>query len=96
MRNAWIAIFILAGLAGLAQVPPVSNAPPPVAPALAAPTNAPGTLLTNLSGYVPDDKYKLRVGDKVNPGGPRPAQEPHGGGFRRVGCALRGPSDGDG
>jgi protein involved in polysaccharide export with SLBB domain len=66
MRNAWIAIFILAGLAGLAQVPPVSNAPPPVAPALAAPTNAPGTLLTNLSGYVPDDKYKLRVGDKVS------------------------------
>jgi len=29
-------------------------------------TNAPGTTLTNLSGYVPDDKYKLRVGDKIS------------------------------
>jgi len=34
-------------------------------PALPA-TNTPTTSLTNLSGYVPDDKYKLRVGDKVS------------------------------
>ena len=66
MRNAWFAIFILAGLASLAQVPPVSNAPPSTVPALSAPTNAPGTLLTNLTGYVPDDKYKLRVGDRIS------------------------------
>jgi protein involved in polysaccharide export with SLBB domain len=29
-------------------------------------TNAAGAALANLSGYVPDDKYKLRVGDKIS------------------------------
>ncbi len=29
-------------------------------------TNAAGTTPASLSGYVPDDKYKLRVGDKVS------------------------------
>jgi protein involved in polysaccharide export with SLBB domain len=68
MRNALAALFVLAGLVGLAQVPPGNNAPPGAAspPILAALTNAAGLVLTNLTGYVPDDKYKLRVGDKVS------------------------------
>jgi len=32
----------------------------------AAATNATGTTPTNLSAYVPDDKYKLRMGDRVS------------------------------
>jgi protein involved in polysaccharide export with SLBB domain len=68
MRNVLVAIFVLVSLAGLAQVPPGSNAPPAAAtaPAVIAATNAVGATLTNLSGYVPDDKYKLRVGDRVS------------------------------
>lgn len=52
----------LAGAPTMAQVPSVTN--PPAAVNLAAPTNG-STLPASLSGYVPDDKYKLRVGDKV-------------------------------
>lgn len=37
---------------------------PSVLPAIGT-NGTPGVALTNLSGYVPDDKYKLRVGDKV-------------------------------
>jgi polysaccharide biosynthesis/export protein len=68
MRNALAALFVLASLAGLAQVPPNSNVPPGAAstPALASLTNSTVAALTNLSGYVPDDKYKLRVGDKIS------------------------------
>ena len=68
MSKAWMVILCLAGLTGLAQTPPGSNAPPAAAslPAFAAITNASGTVLTNLTGYVPDDKYKLRVGDRVS------------------------------
>ena len=68
MRYALAALFVLAGLSGLAQVPPASNAPPGTAnsPTLTASANAPGPVLTNLTGYVPDDKYKLRVGDKIS------------------------------
>jgi protein involved in polysaccharide export with SLBB domain len=58
----------MAGMAVGAQLPPGSNAPPGTAlsRALSAATNAPSTTPTNLSSYVPDDKYKLRVGDKVS------------------------------
>ena len=68
MRNTLIALLVVASLASLAQLPPGSNAPPGAAgpPAVGAPTNAVGVALTNLSGYVPDDIYKLRVGDKVS------------------------------
>jgi protein involved in polysaccharide export with SLBB domain len=68
MRDVLAALLVLAGLTSLAQMPPGSNAPPAAVspPALAAPTNAAATTRTNLSGYVPDDKYKLRVGDKVS------------------------------
>ena len=68
MRNALIAIFILARLASPAQVPTGTNASSGAAsPLLAsASTNAVGSALTSLSGYVPDDKYKLRVGDRVS------------------------------
>jgi polysaccharide biosynthesis/export protein len=68
MRTALVAILMLAGVAGLAQVPPGSNAPPGAAslPGVAPFTNAPGTTPVSLSGYVPDDKYNLRVGDRVS------------------------------
>ena len=68
MRIGLAALFAMAGMAVWAQLPPGSNAPPGMAlsPALSAGTNAPSTTPTNLSGYVPDDKYKLRVGDKVS------------------------------
>jgi len=33
---------------------------------LVSANNTPSTTLTNLSGYVPDDKYKLRVGDRIS------------------------------
>jgi protein involved in polysaccharide export with SLBB domain len=35
-------------------------------PEITAGTNAVGTTPTSLSGYVADDKYKLRVGDKIS------------------------------
>jgi protein involved in polysaccharide export with SLBB domain len=67
-RNALAALFILPCLTCLAQVSSGNNASGGAAglPALAAPTNSTGTVLTNLTGYVPDDKYKLRVGDRVS------------------------------
>ncbi len=37
-----------------------------VAPPPSAFTNRPAATLTSLNGYVPDDKYKLRPGDKVS------------------------------
>ena len=68
MRNALIAIFILARLASPAQAPTGTNVSSgAVRPLLAlASTNVVGSALTSLSGYVPDDKYKLRVGDRVS------------------------------
>ena len=68
MKTELVALFVMASLAGLAQVPPGSDAPPSAAspPAAAASTNVVGTTPTSLSGYVPDDKYMLRVGDKVS------------------------------
>jgi protein involved in polysaccharide export with SLBB domain len=69
----------LVGLAAVAQTPPTSNVQPTTVEgwraeisAIAgtttatARTNAAGAAPINLTGYVPDDKYKLRVGDKVS------------------------------
>ena len=65
----------------LAQTAPASNAPPatitaakPATPASASPkattvlanTNATPAAPASLIGYVPDDKYKLRVGDRIS------------------------------
>ena len=68
MRIGLTALFAMAGMAVSAQLPPGSNALPAMAlsPALSASTNVPSTTPTNLSSYVADDKYKLRVGDKVS------------------------------
>src|SRR5438105_7895126 len=57
--------FLPASPAGTAAVPNVSPSAPPPNPAVAISTNGSGTP-TNLSGYVPDDKYKLRGGDKIS------------------------------
>ena len=59
----WIAILVLGTAAVLAQMPPASNAPPA---SLSGTTNATTATPASLSGYVPDDKYKLRVGDRVS------------------------------
>jgi polysaccharide export outer membrane protein len=71
----------LAAFAALAQAPPASKAakahgpvfldfgpltPAPPATNAAAATNATPATPANLSGYVPDDKNKLRVGDRVS------------------------------
>jgi polysaccharide export outer membrane protein len=86
MRQACFALLALAGLAGLAQTPPASQAPKargpvfidfgpltPTPPATNAPaatiiaaTNTTPTTPASLIGYVPDDKNKLRVGDRVS------------------------------
>jgi len=68
MRTELVAVFVLTGLTGLAQVPSGSNAPPGAVnpPATAAFTNVVSTAPTSLSGYVPNDKYLLRVGDKIS------------------------------
>jgi protein involved in polysaccharide export with SLBB domain len=62
-KRFWIPLLIalLASGRGLAQTSPPSNSPPT---SISAPTNA-TVLPSNLAGYVPDDKYKLRVGDKI-------------------------------
>ena len=62
-KRFWIPLLIalLASGRALAQASPPSNSPPT---SISAPTNA-TVLPSNLAGYVPDDKYKLRVGDKI-------------------------------
>ena len=57
------AIGALLTTAAMAQTPPANNTPPA---ATAIVTNAPSAAPTTLSGYVPDDKYKLRTGDKIS------------------------------
>jgi len=47
----------------MAQPAPASNAAPAV---VTAATNATPATPASLVGYVPDDKYKLRVGDKIS------------------------------
>ncbi|MCU0784678.1 MAG: polysaccharide export protein [Verrucomicrobia bacterium] len=50
-------------LGALALTPPASNALPP---AIITTTNSTAIAPVSVSGYVPDDKYKLRVGDRVS------------------------------
>ena len=57
-------LALLGGIAvAVAQTPPANNIP---SGATAAVTNAPSVTPPTLSGYVPDDKYKLRTGDKIS------------------------------
>jgi polysaccharide biosynthesis/export protein len=68
MRTVLVAILVFASLRGFARETAGTNASAsaPQPAAVTTLTNAGGPLLTNLSSYVPDDKYKLRVGDKVS------------------------------
>ncbi len=54
---------MLAAWTALAQSPPATN---PIPPAALLGTNTPSVGATSLNAYVPDDKYKLRPGDKVS------------------------------
>jgi protein involved in polysaccharide export with SLBB domain len=54
---------VLLGLSVAAAAPAPANTPSNTA---AAVTNAPAAAPATLSGYVPDDKYKLRTGDKIS------------------------------
>jgi polysaccharide biosynthesis/export protein len=65
MRNIMIFLLLAGGLAR-AQLPATTNQLAALAPATTnAATVTPGVLSTNLSGYVPDDKCKLRAGDRI-------------------------------
>jgi polysaccharide export outer membrane protein len=57
----WLAIT---GTGAAQTTPATSGLTPPAASPNAASTNAPSTP-TSLASYVPDDKYKLRAGDRV-------------------------------
>jgi len=59
----WLILVCVTGPASLAQALRNTNAP---SAGLTQPTNAStSTLPSSLNGYVPDDKYRLRVGDKI-------------------------------
>jgi protein involved in polysaccharide export with SLBB domain len=67
MRRILLHLLIaLAGAAAMAQAPSVSNSPPAkdvsINPTIIVTNAAPASLI----GYVPDDKYKLRVGDRIS------------------------------
>jgi len=78
MKQACLVILALAGLAALAQTPPADGGLRAQgtsghgttggtdAPTVVAGTNAAVATPASLSGYVADDKYKLRVGDKIS------------------------------
>ena len=57
-----ICLLILATSQVLCQTTPSTNTPV----AAATSTNSVSSAPKNLTGYVPDDKYKLRVGDRVS------------------------------
>ena len=64
-------LLILAAWLGLALLPGARAAlglagSDPLAPLLGTRTNSTAASPSSLSSYVPDDKYKLRVGDKVS------------------------------
>src|SRR6266404_4222946 len=61
--RGFLALLALLGTVAVGQTQPASNAPPALA---LPPTNVTPALPTNLSAYVPDDKYKLRAGDKIS------------------------------
>ena len=61
-----LALLLLAGGLARAQLPASTNQFLTGAPATTnSVTITPGVLPSSLSGYVPDDKYKLRAGDRV-------------------------------
>jgi len=61
-----LALLLLADTIARAQIPTSTNQLAGVTPpATNAATVVPGVLPSSLSGYVPDDKYKLRAGDRV-------------------------------
>ena len=61
-----LALLLLAGTVARAQIPASTNQLTGVTPPTTnAATVVPGVLPPSLSGYVPDDKYKLRAGDRV-------------------------------
>ena len=66
-RHRLSRVFHLLALLGVSAVAvaqtPANNSP---SGATAAVTNAPFAPPSTLSGYVPDDKYKLRTGDKIS------------------------------
>ncbi len=67
MRTKLLHVLIaLAAAAALAQGPSASNSPPAkdasINPTIIVTNAAPASLI----GYVPDDKYKLRVGDRIS------------------------------
>lgn len=65
MRNIIVFLLMAGGLAR-GQLPATTNQLPAVAPATTNSTPfTPGILSSNLSGYVPDDKSKLRAGDRI-------------------------------
>ena len=57
-----LALLSLSAVAA-AQTPPANHNAP--ATAITSVTNAAPLTPSTLSGYVPDDKYKLRTGDKI-------------------------------
>jgi protein involved in polysaccharide export with SLBB domain len=62
MKEPMLALFILAAPVALAQNPSTNTPAVSAVPS----TNAMPAEPTTLSGYVPDDKYRLRAGDKVS------------------------------
>jgi protein involved in polysaccharide export with SLBB domain len=65
MRKILLTALILTGGAAFAQSPGATNFPASSGSNLWSSVSPPATP-TSLSGYVPDDKYKLRTGDKIS------------------------------
>ena len=68
VKQACVVILALAGLAAIGQTTGLQDHGTTGGAAAmgVALTNAAGAAPASLSGYVPDDKYKLRVGDKIS------------------------------
>ena len=65
MRNICIIVpLVLAGIA-TADSLPGTNSPPCTLSSVLSSNTSSAPLVESLRGYVPDDKYKLRVGDRV-------------------------------
>jgi len=60
--KVFFGIFAVATSVAAAQTQPSTNL---ASSAAIVSTNAPAAAAPSLSGYVPDDKYKLRIGDRV-------------------------------
>lgn len=66
MRKLLPVLLALSGLAAMAQSYHYTNSVTPPTDKLPSLTTTALYSIANLSGYVPDDKYKLRPGDKVS------------------------------